>query len=175
NRRRPPCEHFRRCGFLEQLMIPMRDPNRAQCPETAPAVDAATPPSLPATGDRRIQAINTPPRRPPKPLISQPPMAATSIPIAAHCSVDSNRYRHSALTTGRAQSPSDAPLDLRLRSIKLLCNPAFLYCPVRLCLTRDRAEPSIIPIDVGHRFRLKPRDRGFAGWPPARLTHAPYR
>ena len=85
NRGHPPCQHFRRGGSLEHLMIPMRDPNRAQCPEPAPAVDAATPPSLPATGDRRYPG-NQPskPRRPPNPLISLPPMAATSIPIAAH-------------------------------------------------------------------------------------------
>ena len=31
--------------------------------------------------------------------------SAASIPIAAHCSVDSNRYRHSTPTTGSAQSP----------------------------------------------------------------------
>jgi len=33
------------------------------------------------------------------------PMAATNIPIAAHWSVASNRHRHSAPTTGMAQSP----------------------------------------------------------------------
>jgi hypothetical protein len=106
NRRHPPCEHFRRCGSLEHLMIPMRDPNTAQRPEPAPAVDTATPPSLPATGDRRYPGKQpSKPRRSPNPLISLPPMAAASIPIAAHCSVDSNRYRHSTPTTGRAQSP----------------------------------------------------------------------
>jgi hypothetical protein len=49
-----------------------------------------------------------------------------------------------APTTGRAQSPKAAALDLRLRSTKLLCNPALLRRSVDCALTQDRTEPSII-------------------------------
>jgi hypothetical protein len=37
--------------------------------------------------------------------------------------------------------------DPRLRSTRLLCNPAFRYCPVDCALKRDRAEPSIILVN----------------------------
>ena len=87
-------------------MIPMQDPDRAQCPGPASAVDAATPLSLPATGDRRYPG-NQPsePRRPPAPLISLRPEAANPIPIVAHWRVASNQRRLFAPSTGSAQSP----------------------------------------------------------------------
>jgi hypothetical protein len=60
-----------------------------------------------SNGERQtpIQAISPEPRRSQAELISLSPMAATSIPIATHWSVDSDRYRNSAPTTGTAQSP----------------------------------------------------------------------
>jgi membrane protein YqaA with SNARE-associated domain len=102
NRRHPPCQHCRRCGSLEHLMIPMRDPSE---PSVLDRRQLSTP-SLryrfqrPATANRSSE-----PRRSPAPLIDIRPMAATNIPIAAHWSLDSNRHRHRASTTGRAQSP----------------------------------------------------------------------
>ena len=100
--RHSPCEHFRRCGFVEHFMIPMRNPSE---PSVLDWRQLSTP-SLryrfqrPATANRSSE-----PRRSPTRLIDIRPMAATNIPIAAHWSLDSNRHRHCASTTGRAQSP----------------------------------------------------------------------
>ena len=127
NRRHPPCQHFRRCGSLEHLMIPMPNPVRAQCPGSAPALDAATPLALPATGDRWYPA-NQPsePPRPPAPVdqsTSQrrhqhPDRGSLARRLEPALPLRPEHRQHSI--------PIGRDLDPRLRSIRLLCNPALL-------------------------------------------------
>ena len=105
NRRHSPYGRVRRCGFLEHLMIPCDTPSQ---PSVLDQRQLLTPPlrlRFQRRATDRIQAISPRSAAISGGIDQSPPMAAPSIPIAAHRSVGSDRYRHSAPTTGRAQSP----------------------------------------------------------------------
>jgi hypothetical protein len=123
NRRYSACEHFRLCGSrlcgsLEHLMIPTRDPITAQCPGSAPA--SCRHPAIAFSDRRQIVSSQLTPRAAAASGAIDQSMShgATNLPIAAQGSLDSNRRRHSASTTGSAQlrlrpgafaPPSDQP------------------------------------------------------------------
>ena len=109
NRRHPACEYFRRCRSLEHLMIPMRDPIRAQCPWIGASCrrrhyrcrvssdrrQIVSRQSSPKPRDLRRHSISLPPDR----RHQHPDRRLTG------CVAIQTGTRCSAPTSGRAQSP----------------------------------------------------------------------